>query len=209
MLRRMKTALLLLLTQLPMPELDVPTPFKEVEKGKYGVLSAREVKDSVFREYRVDSVQPYSVAQLCDGVFELATEGSAKEIKQHKLLRESADVRVMYEQVSYPVVSTRDYAMTVARDPRVEGGRCRVRFRVTNGADAPPVPKDVVRVEKIYGQWEFAPRPDGQSDVSYRIYSEPAGSVPAFIVHGAQKDTAKSAFEQMMKGVKKRAETGK
>lgn len=209
MLRPVKTLLLVVLTQLPMPELDAPGAFKELEKGSYGVLSARDVKDSVYREHRVDSVQPFSVAQLCDGVWEVATSGKADGIKLHKLVRDEGEVRVQYEQISFPVVSERDYAMTLARDAKVEGGKCRIRFRVTNGADAPELPKNFVRIEKLYGEWAFSPRADGKSDVTYRIYSEPAGSIPAFIVKGAQRDTAKSAFNDVMNGVKKRVESGR
>ena len=206
----MKTLFLMMLTQLPMPAAyDAPDAFKEVEKGNYGVLSGRDVKDSVYREYRIDSVQPFSVEQLCTNVWAVATSGKATGIKAHKIVRESGELRVQYEQISYPVVSERDYAMSVMRDSKLEGGKCRIRFRVTNGADAPPTPKNFVRIETLYGSWEFSPRADGKSDVAYRIFSEPAGSIPAFVVHGAQRDTAKSAFNEVMASVKKLSESSK
>jgi hypothetical protein len=177
MLRPVNALLLLMLTQLPMPAAyEASDAFKEVEKGSYGVLSGREVKDSVYREYRIDSVQPFSVEQLCTNVWTIATSGKATGIKSHKIVRESGELRVLYEQISYPVVSERDYAMSVARDAKLEGGKCRIRFRVTNGADAPPTPKNFVRIETLYGSWEFSPRSDGKSNVAGRFDTRVRGA---------------------------------
>ncbi len=198
----------LLLAQLSIPELDGAGAYRELEKGKFGVLSARDVKGSPYREYRVDADTPYTVAQLCEAVWGLATSGSATGVKLHRRLREEANLRVQYEQVGFPLISGRDYVMTVARAPTYEGDACRIRFRITND-EAPPVPEGFVRIERIYGEWHFTPRADGTAHVAYRMYSDPAGAVPPFIVHGAHRDAMKSAFNDALARTRKYAESGK
>ena len=200
----MLSLLMVVMAQLPMPELDAPGEFKEVDRGAWGVLSQRAVAGSSFKESRVQAEVPLGVARLCESVWKMATSGVTKGVIRHDLLVDEPNLRVIYQQVSYPVVSKRDYAMTLWRLAAPEGGPCRVRFRVTNER-APKLPKGFVRLEKLWGEWLFEPTRGGGAKVTYRMFSDPAGSLPAFVAHGQVREKTKFAFEEGMKAARRDA----
>ncbi len=203
----MMTLVLMMLAQLSVPELEVPGEFKQVEKGSFGVLSQRPVKGSVFHETRLQADTPYSVKHWCDAVWVMVTSGATPGITLHKELVNEPNHRVYYEQVSYPIISKRDYAMTTERTPELDGGACRIRFRATN-SKAPPVPNDFVRIEKLYGEWLFEPSAAG-ARVTYRIFSDPAGAIPPFLVHGQIIEKTKFSYNEGLKVTKRAAEAKK
>lgn len=86
------------------------------------------------------------------------------------------------------MIANRDYAMTVRKQP-LDGGACRVRFKVPNEA-APARPDGFVRMENVWGGWLFEPGPGEQTRVTNFLYADPAGDVPPFLVHGGQKVSA-------------------
>lgn len=202
----MSALVLLVLTQFPMDVFETGGAFKEVSRGDYGVLMKREVKGSPYPEHRVEVLTELSVPQLCDAVFAMGSSGDTPGLKLHTSVRDEGDVRVVYEQLAIPVVSNRDYAMTVARWPKLEGGKCRIRFRATNDA-APPLPKDFVRMDKLWGEWRFEPAEGGKTKLTYTMFSDPSGSVPPFLVQGslisAVKDSVLRALKRTREAVEK------
>lgn len=166
----------------------------ETVTKKDGVrLDRREVKDSSFYEYRAVTETDATIDALCDKVFEWGTTGKDHEgLKVRKLLRDSPDERVVYDQVESSVVSNRDYTMVVHR--KRDGDTCRIRFETTTEL-APKAPDGYVRIEKMHGGWDFEPK--GQkTKVTYSIYADPSGSVPAFLVNSSQKDIAMEAIKK-------------
>lgn len=196
----MNALLLVVLSQFPMDVFDTGGAFKEFDHGAYGVLSKREVKGSPYPEHRIVVTTDVPAQVLCDAVFEMGTSGETDGLALHKSLRDDGDVRVVYEQLAIPVVSNRDYAMTVARWPKLEGGKCRIRFRATNDA-APELPKGYVRMDKLWGEWFFEPQDDGKTRLTYTMFSDPAGSVPPFLVQGSLVKAVKdSVLKALAKG---------
>lgn len=184
------------------------TPFELVETSGGVTLLAREVKGSPFKEYQVQTTTPLEVKDLCETVFEWATRTpEASGLSNHKVLVDGEHRRVIYSQISQPVVANRDDVLLVERE-WLAPTHCRLRFEATTEG-APPVPKGFVRMHKVYGEWRFVAQPTGGSSVSYTLYSDPAGSIPAFLVHGAQKavtrDTITRALERTKQAVDKRA----
>jgi hypothetical protein len=113
-----------------------------------------------------------------------------------KLLRDSPDERVVYDQVESPMVSNRDYTMVVRRQR--DGDSCRIRFETTREL-APKTPEGYVRIEKMHGGWDFEPKGD-KTKVTYTMHADPGGSVPAFLVNSSQKDIT---VESIKKGIAK------
>lgn len=202
----MGALLLLVLAQASTPVWDAdvftnPTAWKSLETGAISVDS-RPIKDSVYFEYRAIAETDASVDTLCTAIFEWGTKGSdSTSVKLSKILRDGDDERVVYSQIEQPVVSNRDYAMTVVRK-RDASGTCRIRFRATNEF-APPLDKGVVRMNALWGSWTFEALESGKSKVTYTLFSDPGGSVPAFLVHGPQRSAAK---ESVVKGLQKAAQ---
>lgn len=183
---------MLTLAQQPPVELfERSAPFESVSQKDGLTLTQRSVPSSALSEYRVETQTSLTVEQLCDAVYEWGTrQGDGPNVTLHKVLRDGADLRVVYDQISAPVVANRDYALTVIRE-RPGPTTCRIRFWVTNEL-APPKPDGFVRMSKLWGEWLFEQSPTGAT-LRYTLFSDPAGSVPAFLVRGPQREaTVKS-----------------
>lgn len=188
----MTALVLLLVAQFPLDVFEVATPFEQLESRDGVTVSQREVKGSPFKEYRVELTAPYPPELLCAAIFEWGThEGDGPGVVLHKVLQDGDDVRVVYQQVSQPVVARRDFALTVKREHLPEG-KCRIRFRTTNDA-APPRPDGFVRIERVWGQWLAEPAAAGGSKLTHTLFSDPAGSVPPFLVHGSLRSSARDS----------------
>lgn len=151
---------------------------------------ARPVKGSPFKEYRIETSAPYTPGELCEALFEWGTRGAdTPGLLSSRVVVDGADERTIYAQFSFPIVANRDYVLHVKRE-RLDAGRCRIRFRTTT-ASAPPRPDGFVRMDKLWGEWDLSVAPEGGARLSYTLFSDPAGSVPAFLVHGDQRASAR------------------
>ena len=195
----MNALILLVLMQFPTDVFENSGAFKKLDQSDGVTMSKRDVKGSVFAEYRAELTSPNTVEQFCVAVFEWgSTSNDGPGVTLNKLLKDEENRRVIYQQIAQPLVSRRDYAMTLARE-RLPDGSCRLRFRSTND-EAPPKPADFVRIEKLWGEWRFEANPAGGTKITYTLFSDPAGDIPSFIVHGALRSSTRDAA---LMGVKK------
>ena len=79
--------------------------------------------------------------------------------------------------------------MHVKRVTGADAGRCVVRFDTVTDLRYPPDPAHV-RVPTVRGYWLLEPVREGHVSVTYVIYSEPGGAVPALFARGGQRDAA-------------------
>jgi hypothetical protein len=180
----------------PMDVFERPEAFTVLETSGGVTVSSRAVPGSVFQEYRVQRTAPYPPAALCPFIYEWGTRaGDGPGIVHHQLLVDGETERIIYQQISQPVVSRRDFTFTSLYFP-AEKGPCRVRFRLTN-EKGPPKPEGFVRLQKLWGEWVVEPHEKG-SLVTYTLFSDPGGSIPAFLVHGPARDSTKNAVVTML-----------
>ncbi|MFT3714115.1 MAG: hypothetical protein QM817_41160 [Archangium sp.] len=178
----MKAVVALVLLQFSTDVFENETKFEKVDTRGGVTTYKRAVKGSVFFEYRAVAETTLTVDQLCVALFEWGTKGGdGVGVILNKVLTDGDDQRVVYTQISQPIVANRDYALTVKRE-RPTPTTCRTRFRTTNEL-APKKPDGFVRMEKLWGEWLMEPTEKG-ARVTYTMFSDPAGSVPAFLVHG-------------------------
>lgn len=197
----------LALAQFQLDVFENTAAFTEMDTKDGITLSKRPIKDSPFFEYRATSVSSYSVAQLCDATFEWGShEGDSPGISLFKVLEDGERQRVVYNQLTKPVVARRDYSLTIVQEP-LDATHCRIRFRTTNDK-APKAPDGFVRMEKLWGEWSFVASEQG-TRISYILYSDPAGSVPAFLVHGGQSSATREALTIALAKTKKWVEAKK
>ena len=124
----MSALLLLALTQFKLDVFENPAPFIQVEQDNGVTVSRREVKGSAYQEYRVEVGTPLPVDALCVAIFEWGTKhGDGPGVVVNKVLQDGADVRVIYNQIAQPVVSKRDFCLTVVRE-RLAGGDAAFGF---------------------------------------------------------------------------------
>lgn len=167
--------------------------FTHVEDVDGISVESRPVSGSRFAEFRFVTTTTKSIDSLCDAAFgngKLDANSDA-EVKARKILEESADERVTYDQIQAPVVSDRDYAVRAKRT-REPNGACMTTFNAANDK-APKLQEGWIRIEKLAGSWRFEPR-DGKTLITYVIFTDPGGSIPAWMVEGRRK---KSGIENI------------
>ena len=160
---------------------------------KNGVtVEKRAVPGSAWNEYRATARH----ALPPERIFEAARAErrddprSRRYIKRYDVLRQSDQERLVYEQVAAPAISDRDYTVLIQWNADRARRVFEVKFRVANDAGPPPS-KGFVRIPDIHGHWRIAAAPDGGSRVEYSVYSDPGGSIPAWIARGAQVDSTR------------------
>ena len=164
-------------------------------------IESRPVEGSKLVELRLSTKSTKSVESLCDAAF-----GDGKfhpdepDLKKKEILSETADERVTYEQISPPVVANRDYAVRATR-VRPAPDTCAIRFQAANEL-APKSPDGWVRIEKLYGEWKFVKQADGTTAITYFIFSDPAGSIPTFMVEGSRRTVAQKWIKMVLNRAK-------
>ncbi len=166
-------------------------PWEAVEQVGALAVSRRKVKDSDLFEYRVEADTDVPVTTACDAIFEWGTRGTDfPGITARRVLKDGDDYRVVYDSLSQPIVSDREYVMAVVRT-RGEDGVCRIRFFNTREL-APKPPKGVVRLDKLWGSWTLEPAGE-RTRLTYTLYSDPGGSLPHFLAHGSMRKNCRAA----------------
>lgn len=159
-------------------------------------VEKREVAGSPFFEVRISTTTPVPMAALCD---ELYGDGSfdptEPDLKSRRVLSEDAGVRILHDEIAPAVVSRRDYV--IERTVQRSATDCVVRYHAVEHPAAPPR-ANVVRITKIYGTYRFETLPSGQTRASSILFSDPAGSVPAFLVRGPQRDAAVAWMKRLL-----------
>lgn len=151
-------------------------------------VELRDVKGSAFEEVKVSTVSALPLAALCDAVWgrDAKLEG---DFKKRVVIRESEFERWTYEQVRVPLVADRDCVMHAQLVAPAQSGRCEVKFEDGSDPAFPPAPRHV-RVGAVRGRWTLEPAAGGKTEVTYVVYSEPGGGVPAWLARGGQRDAA-------------------
>jgi hypothetical protein len=116
-------------------------------------------------------------------------------LKHRDILSERADELVIYDQIRTPVVSDRDYTIVVRR----RSAGARVWFECETANERGPAPaKGYVRIPTIAAGWYVEPDGSGGTRLGYFAYSEVGGSVPAWMVRGAQADRSMADVVRMV-----------
>lgn len=159
-------------------------------------IEKRDVPGSPFSEFRLTVTTPVSVTALCDELYgDGSYDPSEPDLKSRRVLLEDAGVRIVHDEIAPAIVSRRDYVIerTVQRSPT----DCLVRYHAIEHPAAPPR-ADVVRITKLTGSYHFETLPSGQTRATSVTFSDPAGSVPAFLVRGPQRDVAIAWMKRLL-----------
>ncbi len=156
---------------------------------------SREVPGSKFSEFQARAEVAASADKLCDAVFDWASIGkSSPEVKERTLLENHGDTRIVHDHLEAPVVSNRAVTFEIKKS-HTPSGLCTITSQVQN-AKSPKLPEGFVRIDTMRTSWEFEPA-GGTTRVTFTLFVDPAGSIPAFLIFRAQKngtvDTMKKA----------------
>ena len=221
--RRVKLAVLLLLGPLaisvsipssrcaygePLPALpavDSPAGWTPYKIQHCIAVQRRLVQGSRFFEYRAVVFAPLPPETVLEQTWRHMVEGRPPLLKQRQVLKQDPDEIILYDQLKTPVVSDRDYTLMVRRETDASRRRYQVAFATANELGPPPVPKHV-RIPIIRGRWVVEPDEQGSSRLSYQSFVEPGGSLPSFLVHGAQLEQLVHDIEELLGRVEQIAE---
>ncbi len=160
-------------------------------------VEKRSVPGSKFMEYRARASTPVSPQKVLAGLWAGLTDPPQGTVKKREVLRKSDTELVFYDQVKTPVVSDRDYTMRISQSKDEKTGSLQVRFETANEL-GPPAASGFVRIPVVRGSWLIEPSEGGGAKLTYQCYSEPGGSIPAFMVRGAQQNQVVVDMRRML-----------
>ena len=161
--------------------------WEQVGRADGIVLEAREVKDSAHRELRATTRTKLPVEALCDAAFgPAAFDREEPSLKSRKVISQSADELVHYDQMATPVLTDRDIVIRDRRERR-EDGSCRVTVDAVTDASVPPR-DDHVRIDGMRSSWTFEPLPSGETKLTHVVWTDPKGSMPVAFVEPSRRE---------------------
>lgn len=165
-------------------------PWKQYALKDGAEYQKRAVPGSKFYEYRATALVQSVPATVLERIWSGITNNVPATVKKREVLRHTDDEFLVYDRIKAPVVSDRDVTIVI----RKQG--LEVKFESTDAQGPPPDPNHV-RIPVVRGSWTLAPAPNGATQLSYQCYSEPGGSIPAWIARGAQQDQVVLDFERI------------
>jgi hypothetical protein len=171
-------------------------PWHWVSERNGVTLEKRAVVESRYFEYRArarTSVSaPVATARIWDGI----GDERSPTLKHRTVLRRSDEELVVYDQIRAPVVSDRDVTIRIRKVADARSGSFEIAFESIG--DGPVAAAGYVRLPVVRGEWRIEPDGAGGANLAYRCYSEPGGSIPAFLVRGAQQSQVLDEFERAL-----------
>lgn len=163
-------------------------PWKTTRTSDGLKLETRPVDGSTFEEVKVTTQSEKPLSALCDAVWgrNAKVEG---HFKKRVVIRESDSERWTYEQLKVPIVTDRDVVVHSQLVSQADSGRCEIQFEAATDPEYPKT-NDHVRVTTLHGRWTLEPGADGKVAITYVVYSEPGGKIPAWLSRGGNRDAA-------------------
>lgn len=184
--------------------LDVPTPpgWTEAKRSDNLVIFYKDNDRLQAREilaYTEIEAKPEAVYRVVTD-FESWPQfmPSAKAVKIVK--RMSAVEFIMYEVISPPLVSDRDFYMHVKLTPGTPANGGVFKSQWTSLADFAPPTDGIVRMPVNEGSWTYEPIDDGKrTRVVYSQLAHPGGSLPNWLVNRSTVSLIPDVFKAVRK----------
>ncbi len=164
------------------------------------LVERRVVPGSRVGEIRVTAHSPLAPAAVFETIWKYHEYLEfVPFLKRLKLLSETGDERVAYEQLALPFVRDRDYTVRFRRHVDPVAHRYEIFIESANEAGPPPDGSHV-RVTNIRGGWTTEPGPDGKGSlVRYEMKSDPGGRIPAWVADRTMPHAAADLVRAMLK----------
>lgn len=180
------------------------TAWEKVTESDGVTVERRKVEGFDVYEVRATVRSKYAPKQVFDVIWNHKEYPQfVPYLKKANILSDDGTNKLIYEQLSMPVVSDRDYTVQIKKV--IDEGAQLYQVQFSSSDKGPPPSDGLVRVQRIRGGWTVEPNPAGGSDVTYVVLSDPGGSIPTWISNSAQKDAAPNFLKAMMKRVGEKA----
>lgn len=87
--------------------------------------------------------------------------------------------------------SDRDMVVNLRKSVNEQGV---ITFNIINVPDYLEEKEDLIRMREADGKWVFTPLPNGQTEVLYQFYADPAGNLPEWVINMFIVDTPYQTF---------------
>jgi hypothetical protein len=161
------------------------------------IIEKRAVPGSRFVENRARGHIAMAPAAVLDHIWNGVPHEYPPTVTKRILVSQAPQEMVIYDQIHTPVVSDRDLTTRLHKVADPQKGIFEIRFESASDVGPPP-DSHYVRLTKVHGAWHIESDGGGGSNVSYQVYSEPGGSVPAFLVRGTLQDETLKELERVI-----------
>nr|WP_041420261.1 START domain-containing protein [Shewanella violacea] len=148
------------------------------------VVWTREVPGTSIKELKLEAIIDAPIEQVWRTLTQvehytkfLPYMDEIKVVKQ-----EGTDRAYVYHRVNPPLVSQRDYTLLVVNEVDTQKGRY-YRYWTQKNQFGPKPLKGTVRLVVCDGSWSLSAREDGRTQATYWLYTDPAGSIPAWLAN--------------------------
>jgi hypothetical protein len=117
-----------------------------------------------------------------------------------RVLKRDANSVVVYQRISAPMTSDRDYTVRMRSSSKQgEGGTTYSSRWEAENTLGPPVKRGVVRVNLCDGSWLLEPTGPNTTRATYTIYTDSGGAIPAFIKNTGSQMGIRKLFAAIRK----------
>ncbi len=176
----------------------------DLKKDADGVkVYTQEVKGSNMREFKAVTTMHSTLAGLMAVLEDVESYPSwfaaCKEAKVLKVVSDTERLHYFVNDAPFPI-SLRDMILRiqVTQDEKTKD----VTIHLNDDKEFMPPAKGMVRVTHLKGYWEFKPVGKGDVEVTYRLHTEPGGSLPAWAVNVTIVDNPFKTVKSMREKVK-------
>ncbi|MBI5507572.1 MAG: cyclase [Deltaproteobacteria bacterium] len=165
---------------------DNKAPWEEIKNDDGIRVWVREVAGSSIREVKAET-QVYAAADKVWAVVRDVPHYAEfmPYVLQAKVVGDAgANARYEYQLIDPPLVDRRDYTLKATDQEDPATGVYRREWVPANDK-GPPLVDGVVRVQICDGYWLIERQGDKQTKVTYWLYTDPGGKIPAWIANKA------------------------
>jgi hypothetical protein len=199
MLTLVEAVLAVLLSVVP----NNPNPWEEVKNSDGIRLLVRDVPGSNIREVKVETVMDVSAEAIWAVVNDQPHYVEFMPyVVEVKILPIDAgpNARYEYHYINPPLVDRRDYTLKATFEANAAEGKYRRSWSAANDK-GPGVRDGVVRLSTCEGYWQIERLTDKTTRVTYWLYTDPGGAIPAWIANKANT----TSLPKMIQAVRNRS----
>ena len=149
-----------------------------------GVVWTREVPGTSIKELKLEAIIDAPIEQVWRTLTQVEhyTKFLPYMVEIKVVKQEGADRAYVYHRLNPPLVSQRDYTLLVVNEVDAEKGRYYRYWTQRNQYGPKPI-RGIVRLVVCDGSWSLTAREDGRTQATYWLYTDPAGSIPAWLAN--------------------------
>jgi ribosome-associated toxin RatA of RatAB toxin-antitoxin module len=179
-----------------------PNPWEQVKDSDEIKVWVRDVPGKRVRELRAEAVMPAPAARVFDVLQDVEHYLEFMPyLVEAKKVGPAPGGHYEYQRLEPPVVDTRDYTVLVRMEADAAAGLYQRSWKIANDK-GPPKRDDAVRVEVNEGAWTIERIDEQSTRVSYYLYTDPGGSIPAWLANKANTTSIPDLFAAVRKRAK-------